>query len=1328
MTDMLVALYSGTDAQLVQQLVDELRARGIRVVVLDGDGGARQVQVGAADVARAAALLAEFLPQGGVRASGPRPVPQPLEPAPPPAPPPAPQPPPPALATPVRPPMSPAAPPASSTSLGRVAIAVFSVLVALSYFGRCAESMSKLAGRSPSATSVTGPIEEKDFNFRFTPPGAGWNRLDPAKLNPAAKLIVSRDKPELVIMIIAEKGFGESITADSVLEYVRPKVEPFLSEPLAEPTPIELAGVKGLRRRAVFRPAGMSVDLVHYNTVIVSNGFAWQIIVHGQKRNETEIRNLLAELPRSFEIIDPKLRASPQHPAPPPYDAPALGLRVALPAGWSPLASADLEKRYPHALYVAACGDQTFALFGFPFQGHAFSRQAIERLALKLFSLTPQGVPRRELRVGDADAVEYVTPFSTGTGTNVFTIVFHEAVPFLVLEGRMPGVSACGSPLDAVTMRPPTGSPPAPADGLYLLLGQLLRDDRDVPGAVAALTGALRQRPDDYDAAWALVEVGELPGAKKAVVRAFETLLRSRPRADAMHTVFANLLVHTGERTKGLSIYQKTFAAGLVQDEVFSDWVHVLEETHDRAKVWKVLKQYQRKHDTPRIAMLEAGVLSRQGQAKKAIALLEQRAQVDAQPDLVAMLMVLLQNSGRDEDALEWAERATAAHGATVPLLVARADSELELERYASARRSCEAGLRLAPGDATLTRLLDAARFHLGQGNNAGIREPIEPVALPADLPSAEALPAEDTETSYLLSARAIRFQPNEVFTQTDYLRIAVRTERDVEGLSTLSFRYDPRFETAFLNSLRVLDAQGKELGRGRPEDCYLADAANEESANSSRTLYVPVPGLAVGATIDLVFSTQRLTPPDAMPFTDFAFSRGRPTRLAVLSVEGALDQVRFHEARGVETLRATPQQRVYVVKAPAPLGYEAFGLDYTRTSPMVWLTDAHATWDAELADYRKELGALLASDEATTALAKSLVAGVPPAERAGVLARHVSQSIVYKAIEFGRGARVPRPPSEVLKRRYGDCKDQSLLLWKLLTAAGIDADLALVHSSNVVVRDVPSLDQFNHMIVHVPSFPARFIDPTNRWEDPARGPVGLAGQEALLVHSARFVSVERQPASEPEAEIERELTLDGDDVDVHEKAELRGWLAASLRGELSGASPRERDERLAAWLGEGTTIRSVKLVDLDDVQRPLRLDVSYRAHRALRRVGGQTMVTPPTAWENARMSASREDRRLGPWMVRFPFRLTSTTWMHPKPGQTVRPVEPNDVDSALLHFTVSAEARDGAVGRRFSYERLPADGPAETYDAWWRANEGALEALAQPFVLEAGGTVPGSK
>src|SRR5262249_32138566 len=69
-----------------------------------------------------------------------------------------------------------------------------------------------------------------------------------------------------------------------------------------------------------------------------------------------------------------------------------------------------------------------------------------------------------------------------------------------------------------------------------------------------------------------------------------------------------------------------------------------------------------------------------------------------------------------------------------------------------------------------------------------------------------------------------------------------------------------------------------------------------------------------------------------------------------------------------------------------------------------------------------------------------------------GALLARRPRDVRYTGVEFGEASIVPRPPSEVMARGYGDCKDQAALLVALLRAAGMTAHVALlkVEGSNV--------------------------------------------------------------------------------------------------------------------------------------------------------------------------------------------------------------------------------------------------------------------------------------
>jgi len=117
--------------------------------------------------------------------------------------------------------------------------------------------------------------------------------------------------------------------------------------------------------------------------------------------------------------------------------------------------------------------------------------------------------------------------------------------------------------------------------------------------------------------------------------------------------------------------------------------------------------------------------------------------------------------------------------------------------------------------------------------------------------------------------------------------------------------------------------------------------------------------------------------------------------------------------------------------------------------------------------------------------------------EKIEALYTFVSRQIRYVAIEIGIGGYQPHPAADVIKYKYGDCKDKANLLISMLNKIGIRAYPALVGTRGEVEADpaVPTLATFNHMIVALPvseslrpavaKFPAYDAKSQILWIDP---------------------------------------------------------------------------------------------------------------------------------------------------------------------------------------------------------------------------------------------------
>ncbi len=122
--------------------------------------------------------------------------------------------------------------------------------------------------------------------------------------------------------------------------------------------------------------------------------------------------------------------------------------------------------------------------------------------------------------------------------------------------------------------------------------------------------------------------------------------------------------------------------------------------------------------------------------------------------------------------------------------------------------------------------------------------------------------------------------------------------------------------------------------------------------------------------------------------------------------------------------------------------------------------------------------------------------------EKVKALYYWVQQNIKYVAFEYELGGFVPREANEIYRQKYGDCKDNTSLLKKMLEIAGINSYFTWIGTRELPYRynDVPSPASDNHMILtyFIDSVPY-FLDATGRF-NPLEIPSSfIQGKEALI-------------------------------------------------------------------------------------------------------------------------------------------------------------------------------------------------------------------------------------
>ncbi|HEY2952349.1 MAG TPA: transglutaminase-like domain-containing protein, partial [Verrucomicrobiae bacterium] len=337
-------------------------------------------------------------------------------------------------------------------------------------------------------------------------------------------------------------------------------------------------------------------------------------------------------------------------------------------------------------------------------------------------------------------------------------------------------------------------------------------------------------------------------------------------------------------------------------------------------------------------------------------------------------------------------------------------------------------------------------------------------------------------------------------------------------------------------------------------------------------------------------------------------------------------------------------------------------------------------------------------------------------------LARFVQQQCTYKAIEFGRRARVPNTAAQTLQNRYGDCKDQSVLLQQFLRAAGLPAHLALVHHSRPIQKDIPSLDQFNHMIVFVPGpGNGRFLDCTDKSADlAATSPYALSGQDALILdpENPRFITLPEAPTASGLISIAREIRLvNQTDAALRDQLTFTGVNASSLRYYLKAVDPAQRKafaQRQLISSSRPIEIQDLQVDNLDDPQAPLLIRMSTLIRGQFQLLDDQLTGTLPAPWEHATLKVEPIEARQTPFQLRYPIAFHVAVTLLTPDG--FAPPSPEPLQRALNDPFATCRTTGLTTNRTtrldLNFQQLPGRFAAPNYAAYRAATDQALQLL----------------
>lgn len=1123
------------------------------------------------------------------------------------------------------------------TAIVFVCVAFLGVL-----FGVVLPALRGLEGTSLGAGNLV-VMPEEDFEVRA--PSTAWKRMPDATLEGGdACLLLRRANPEVVACFVAET-VGR-MPLEQIQEFVKQALgEAFESiqwGPSSEFSS-EYADFECLTFSAREPENFVRYEFTHYTTL--TNGRLYQVTFTTERRT-TSIDRECEELLRSFRPLGKRAPLQEEGDLV-DVSRPELGFRTHL-AGRGWYEWTDLDESAPTAEFGAERFDSALIVIPMAWPRGTPELDALTFAAESQLSLdfSRDGVERREWSPGaDLEGFElrYRTRSDGSTWSRTLRIARSREFAWLLVAWCSPSDGldpflANAAELDRIELSVPkpsvgagTSKPrTARAAPIYNDVGNWHYQRGDLDRAREYYADALQLDSHDATLLTNLAGVLRESGKAEEALARLDAADRELARNRAVRALRAQVLLELGRGDEADHVLLAALGARELDAAMLREWTTSLIERGAADEALDVAREYERSHSVLESKILVANVLADSGDAAGAVAELEPLA-ADPQAD-VELLYALgehYNDAKAHEDAWRIGTRLLDRGERTARVHVIRGWSRMGRDAFREAKQEFETALALEPGDADALLSLEYASAALGQGSNSSIKTPVVAVTLPDELVRerdatlASAPEHEDATAVIRSSVVGIHFRAGEPQRRTLRQTVEFRAAEALAAFNPLRFRFDAADERAFVESVRVFDARGELVAEGHVDDCYVT-ATNDGAAGDERTLTVPLPGLAVGRRMEFVVSFESLAPRDSVRFSRHDLFGSYPIDFAAYYVVGDVDQVAMR-ADGTSTFTPLdgPDLHARITRAVDAVEVEAYSPPPRELAPVVWIGDERGDWADLGREYLERIADSLRIDPSVAERAAELVRDArSDAERATRLAAYVRDTITYRAASFGVRGTVPRAAHETLHRIEGDCKDQAVLLSALLKSVDVDASLVLLHSSDDLCPELPSLDQFDHMIVHVPTLgAAAFVDTTQRFCAPGTlPPKTWLGARALLLdpEEPRIVTLPKTAGPPTKLRVERSVEPSGErDLLVRETLETDGYFAELLRVNL-GATKVSAREFVHGVLSARRPVRleSLEIDELAVPERPLVLRVQYHALDARTRRGDSAYASVPAPWE----------------------------------------------------------------------------------------------------------------
>lgn len=368
----------------------------------------------------------------------------------------------------------------------------------------------------------------------------------------------------------------------------------------------------------------------------------------------------------------------------------------------------------------------------------------------------------------------------------------------------------------------------------------------------------------------------------------------------------------------------------------------------------------------------------------------------------------------------------------------------------------------------------------------------VKPIPIPASTSAQEAKTQDGVY--YLLVDRQFKVDEHQPVLLYRHMAEKVVNQSGLPSVSNISVSYDPSYETLKWHQLTII-RDGKIIDRkadARVETLRREKGLENSIYNGRLTANIILADLRVGDIVDYSYTVIGQNPIYAGHFADaeylewavpvgklhFLLDWGKQNKLhykaiktdIALSVTRVNNRTRYeYDLTNVSPIKTNSQTPTW----HDPYGRYYFSDVETWREIIEWAIPLYET-------------SIKSSPAIKKVVADIKAKGGAPSHQAALALHYVQDNIRYLGVEMGKNSHQPSLATDTLNRRYGDCKDKTVLLVTILHELGITASPALVNTDvrQELIHEIPSINAFDHVIVYARvNGVVYWIDPTREYQ-----------------------------------------------------------------------------------------------------------------------------------------------------------------------------------------------------------------------------------------------------